>query len=56
MWSAADTILEASEEPNTKFFALLILEQAIQVSESLYQFINLNSQNGRYFPKIKEML
>lgn len=30
-WLAADSILENSEDPNTKFFALQSLESAIQV-------------------------
>ena len=31
LWQAADSILESAEDPNTKFFALQVLEQAIQV-------------------------
>ena len=35
-WLYADTILEMSNSPNTKFFALSILEDAINVSRILY--------------------
>ena len=49
-WGYTDLIVEHSANPNSKFLALSILEEAINVSE-LMKLITINRPGGKFFLK-----
>ena len=57
-WTYVDKILENASSPHTKFYALQILDEAVNVSKnSLHNLIAVtflsNRQDGKFYQKIK---